>query len=61
MILFLVYLAEAGLQAILYGGVAVACLATGPIVHRTRASARQKAKETVKIEDVDHSPQTGNS
>lgn len=61
MILLLVYLAEASLQAILYGGIAVACLAAGPIVRRTRASARQKAKQTVQIEEVDHSPQTGNS
>ena len=59
MILLLVYLAEASLQAILYGGIAVACLAAGPIVHRTRTSARQKAKETGKIEDADPSPQTG--
>ena len=61
MILLLVYLAEVSLQAILYGGIAVACLVAGPVVHRTRASARQNADEAIRSDDVDHSPQTGNS
>jgi len=61
MILLLVYLAEASLQAILYGGIAVACLAAGPVVHRKRASARRKGNETVQSDDVVHSHQTGNS
>jgi hypothetical protein len=60
MILLLIYLAEASLQAILFGVIAFACLAAGPVVHRTRVSARQKANETVQSDDADHSTQTGN-
>ena len=44
MIALLVYLAEASLEAILYGGVAVLCLAAGPIVHRKRVSARRNTE-----------------
>jgi len=61
MIVLLVYLAEASLQATLYGGIAVACLVAGPVVHRIRASARQKTNETTQSNDVDDSPQTDNS
>lgn len=52
MIVLLVYLAEASLQAILYGGIAVACLAAGPIVHRTRVSARRNAGEITQSDSV---------
>lgn len=61
MIVFLVYLAEASLQAILYGGIAVACLAAGPVVHRKRVLARRKTDTISQRDGVDQSPQTGNS
>ena len=61
MIFLLLYLAEASLQAIVYGGIAVACLAAGPVVHRMRASVRQKANEAVQSNGVEHSPQAGDS
>lgn len=60
MIVLLVYLAEASLQAILYGGIAVACLAAGPIVHQTRVSARRNVGETTQSDSVENSPQNGN-
>jgi len=61
MILLLVYLAEASLQAVLYGVVAVACLVAGPVVHRKRVSARRKINENRHIGDADRPPETGNS
>jgi len=61
MIVLLVYLAEASLPAILYGGVAAACLVAGAVVHRKRVSVRQKTKETSLGDAGDRSPQTGKS
>lgn len=59
MISLLVYLADASLQAILYGAIAGACLAAGPAVHRMRASVRQNGSGALQDEDVERSPQTG--
>ena len=57
MIVLLVYMAEASLQAIFYGGVAVACLVAGGMVHRKRISARQKSPEVPSGSDGDGSPE----